>query len=322
VKIAFDSRAASDPRGIGRYVRCLLTALRDTEHEQDEIVETHRPRRADLYHAPWVPGAIVHPHSPQVVTLHDLSPLKRRATYLRNGRSHHLRYMAAARAERVIVPTEVVADDAESVLRIPRERIVVVPEAPATAMTPRSSDEVAAVREAHDLPEEYLLWVGGLDHPDPRKRVTELANTARELPLVLVGAAKRWAHELPNVTLTGQVTDDELAALYSGARALVLCSDDEGFGLPPVEALACGTPVVACDVPAVREVLGDKATFVEADDFQGLLSTAAVASRPAPAPPAWTWEDAAYATWAVYREAVTVERPAAARASLRTPRVA
>ena len=71
-----------------------------------------------------------------------------------------------------------------------------------------------------------------------------------------------WAHELPDVILTGQVSDDELAALYSGAHALVFPSDDEGFGLPAVEALACGTPVVACEVPALREVLGERATFV------------------------------------------------------------
>jgi glycosyltransferase involved in cell wall biosynthesis len=322
VRIAFDSRAATDPRGIGRYVRCLLAALETTAGEDDEIVEAHRPRRARVYHSPWVPGAIVHPKIPQVVTLHDLSPLKRRATYLRYGRSHHLRYMAVARAERVIVPTDVVARDAEEVLGIPRERIVVVPEAPAASMTPRGADEVAAVRLAHDLPEDYLLWVGGLDHPDPRKRVTELANTPRDLPLVLVGAAKRWAHELPDVQLTGHVTDDELAAIYSGARALVLSSDDEGFGLPPVEALACGTPVVACDVPAVREVLGDRATFVERHDFAGLLATAATVERPAPRPPAWSWEDAAEATWGVYREALSARRPAAGRMRLRTPRVA
>jgi glycosyltransferase involved in cell wall biosynthesis len=118
------------------------------------------------------------------------------------------------------------------------------------------------------------------------------------------------------------VSDDELAALYSGARALVLSSDDEGFGLPPVEALACGTPVVACDVPAVREVLGDRATFVGCHDFAGLLATAATVCRPAPAPPAWTWEDAALATWGVYREAASERRPAAGRMRLRTPRVA
>ena len=163
-----------------------------------------------------------------------------------------------------------------------------------------------AVRERYAVPEDYLLCVGGLGHPDPRKRVGALAAAPRELPLVLVGAAAPWAHELPGVLLTGHVDDDELAALYSGARALVLSSDDEGFGLPTVEALACGTPVVACDVPAVREVLGARATFVQRDDLAGLLAAGAAARRPAPAPPEWTWEDAARATWTVYAEATTM----------------
>ena len=81
------------------------------------------------------------------------------------------------------------------------------------------------------------------------------------MPLVLVGATGRWARELPDVTLTGEVADDELAAIYTGAHALVFPSDDEGFGLPPVEALACGTPVAACDVPALREVLDGRVTL-------------------------------------------------------------
>ena len=144
-----------------------------------------------------------------------------------------------------------------------------IPEAPAAAMYPRPELEIAAARERYDLPEEYLLWVGGLQHPDPRKRVAALAATSRHMPLVLVGHAQQWAHELPDVTLTGHVTDDELAAIYSGAHALVFPSDDEGFGLPTVEALACGLPVVACDVPALREVLADRATFVERRDMRG-----------------------------------------------------
>jgi glycosyltransferase involved in cell wall biosynthesis len=107
------------------------------------------------------------------------------------------------------------------------------------------------------------------------------------------------------VTLTGHVSDDDLAALYTGARALVFPSDDEGFGLPAVEALACGTPVVACDVPALREVLADRATFVALHDVAGLLAAAERAQRPAPPPPSWTWEDAARATWDVYAGAQT-----------------
>ena len=72
----------------------------------------------------------------------------------------------------------------------------------------------------------------------------------------------------------------------------MLPSEDEGFGLPAVEALACGTPVVACEVPALREVLGDRATFVDAGDIDALIDAAEAARRPAPAPPPWSWEDA------------------------------
>jgi glycosyltransferase involved in cell wall biosynthesis len=307
VRVAFDARGAGDPRGIGRYVRCLLDGLRETTADGDEIVAEHHPRGFDLYHSPWIDGAHVHLRCPQVVTIHDLVALKRRSEYLRTGVRFRLRYMAVQRAARVIVPTAAVKEDAVAHLAVDPERVTVIPEAAAPAMTPRDPAEIEAVRRRYGLPEEYLVWVGGLEHPDPRKRVAELADTPRDLPLVLVGPAKRWAHELagerPDLTLTGHVDDDALAAIYSGARALVFPSDDEGFGLPTVEALACGTPVVACDVPALREVLGDRATFVDCDDLRGLLEAAATVARPAPAPPAWSWQDAARATWEAYRAA-------------------
>jgi glycosyltransferase involved in cell wall biosynthesis len=127
------------------------------------------------------------------------------------------------------------------------------------------------------------------------------------MPLVLVGEAGRWARELPDVILTGVVDDDELAAIYTGAHALVLPSADEGFGLPPVEALACGTPVVATDLPALREVLDGRAALRPVDDLDGLIATAQDAKRPAPAAPAWSWEDAAAATWEVYAQAARHE---------------
>ncbi|MTD46191.1 glycosyltransferase [Conexibacter sp. W3-3-2] len=316
MRVAFDTRGAGDPRGIGRYIRCLHEALLATAQDDDVVVETHRPRRVDVFHSPWIDGANVRAGVPQVVTLHDVVPLKRRSEYLRTGMRFRLRYLAVERAQRVICPTAAVAHDVVERLDVPLERISVIGEAPAPAMRPRPADEVAAVRERYGLPDEFLVWVGGMERPDPRKRVAELAATPRELPLVLVGPAREWAHALCDSTdagapliLTGHVSDDELAAIYTAAHALVFASDDEGFGLPTVEALACGTPVAACDVPALREVLDGRATLVPVDDLPALVAAAHAAARPAPAPPAWSWEDAARATWAVYREIAEV-RPA------------
>lgn len=240
-----------------------------------------------------------------VVTLHDLVPLKRRGEYLRSGIRFKLRYLAVQRAVRVIVPTRAVADDAIRALEIPARRIAVIPEAPAPAFFARRQQEVDAVRERFTLPDRYLVWVGGMLTPDPRKRIAALARAKRTMPLVLVGPTGRWARELADVTLTGVVSDEELAAIYTGAHALVFPSDEEGFGLPPVEALACGTPVAACDVPALREVLGPSAHLTAIDDLDGLVRAAEARRRPAPTPPAWSWTDAAAATWDVYSEALS-----------------
>jgi len=301
VKVGFDSRPAKETHGIGRYARCLLSALKDSG--RGEILETHKPRGCEVFHSPWIDGALLHSPVPMVVTLHDLVPLKRRGEYLRSGLRFKLRYLAVQRAARVIVPTNAVAEDAVKALEIPRERIVVIPEAAAATLHHRGKQEVKAVRDRYGLPEQYLLWVGRLTSPDPRKRVAALVKASRTMPLVLVGATGSWARELPDVTLTGALDDDELAAIYSGAHALVFPSDDEGFGLPPVEALACGTPVAASDVPALREVLEGRAILRSVDDLDGLIAAAESAERPAPAPPSWTWDDAADATWEVYSQA-------------------
>ncbi|HEX3804237.1 MAG TPA: glycosyltransferase [Solirubrobacteraceae bacterium] len=300
MNVAFDSRAAKDSRGVGRYARSLLGAL--VESGRGGLIETHAPSRdhSAVYHSPWLEGALLHSPLPMVVTVHDLIALKQPGERLRRGLRMRMRYLATQRAVRVVVPTKVVADDAIRSLEIPCERIEVIPEAAASVFHPRPDTEVAAVRTRYSLPDQYLLWVGGLKTPDPHKRVAALVKTKRSLPLVLVGPSGPWARELPDVTLTGEVPDDDLAAIYTGAHAVVFPSGDEGFGLTPVEALACGTPVAACDVPAVREVLDGRAVLLPCDDLDGLIRSAEAAKRPAPEPRAWTWEDAAEATWDVY----------------------
>jgi hypothetical protein len=131
MRVAFDSRASSDPRGVGRYARCLLRALRDTGEARGEIVETHRPRRADVFHAPWMQGAMLHSPCPMVVTIHDLSALTRLSERLRGGGIHlRLRHLAVQRATHVIVPTEALAGLVVTDLGFERERVVVIPDAP------------------------------------------------------------------------------------------------------------------------------------------------------------------------------------------------
>lgn len=304
MNVAFDSRPGRDLQGVGRYSRCLLDALRETASDGSEIHETPHPRRADVFHSPWMNGALLHSPCPMVVTLHDLTALKRRSELLRTSLRPRLRQLAVQRAVRVIVPTEALAQDALARLDLEREQIDVIHEAPDESMYPRNAREVADVRARFALPERYLLWVGGLRHPDPAKHVAKLAATPRELPLVLVGPTSPWAHELGGVILTGHVCDDDLAALYTDAQALVIPSQDEGFGLPAVEALACGTPVVACEVPALREVLDGRITFVAAGDLRALIAAAEAVERPAPPTPPWTWQDAARATWRVYERAL------------------
>jgi glycosyltransferase involved in cell wall biosynthesis len=301
MRVALDTRPGADPRGVGRYVRSLTEALHATTPAGDELVETQRPRGVDVFHAPRVEAALLRCSIPQVVTIHDLVILKRPGEYLRTGLRYRLRFLAASRAARVIVPTQVVADDVAERLELDRERIAVVGEAAAPVFHPRAAEEVERVRARHGLPEGYLVWVGGLEHADPRKRVRELAAAATDVTLVLVGPTTQWAHELPNVMVTGQVPDDELAAILTGARALVFPSDDEGYGLPPVEALACGTPVVCTDIPVLREVLGDRAIYAPLEE---LLATAWTLNGVPVRPLERTWEDVARETWAVYAAAL------------------
>jgi glycosyltransferase involved in cell wall biosynthesis len=310
VRVLLDSRPAADQGCVGRYARCLLGALRETAAASDEVLETNRPSRTvrakgpDVFHSPWMDGAMLHSPCPMVVTVHDVAALKRRSEHLRSSLRMRLRPLAVQRAARVIVPTVAVGEDAVEHLRLDPNRIAVIPEAANVSMYRRTVAEVTAARLRFDLPEHYLVWVGGLQHPDPASHIAKLAAAPRELPLVLVGATAPWAHELPDVTLTGEIDDEDvLSAVYSGAHALLISSEQEGFGLSAVEALACGTPVVAADGPALREVLVDRATFVAPGDMRALLEAAHGVSRPAPRPPSFTWGDAARSTWSVYAHA-------------------
>ena len=255
------SRGAS-----GATRRSLLAALRaEAAARAGEIVETAHPRGADVFHAPWIEGALLRPRLPVVVTLHDLVTLKRPGEYLRAGLRQRMRYLAVERASRIIVPTVVVAEDAVAMLAVEPGRVPRRARGRRPRLPPASAHEVAAVRARYDLPAEYLVWAAACAIPiraSASRRWRKRRASSRLYSSATPGTGRR---QLPGVHLPGVVGDDDLAAIYTGARALVFPSDEEGFGLPPVEALACGTPVVASESAALREVLADRATFVDGE---------------------------------------------------------
>lgn len=333
MNVLLDARVLGDPatanRGVGRYTRCLLEALHAEGYPVAPLTKAFRPptpvpgiwehalmaptvkrRRPDLVHSPSLDLVSLNPGAPLVVTLHDLAPMKRKRSYLRTGGAYALRYRAVKKAAAVIVPSRATAEDARELLGIDTH---VIPEAADPRFAP--VEDPAAVLARLHVPPRFLLWVGGLDPPDPRKNVEALAAAVaadpKGLPLVLAGRTDHRARHIAaagRVILTGRVSDEELAALYTAASALVVPSEDEGFGLPAVEALACGTPVAASAAGALPEVLegAEGYELVEPGDLEALLAAAQRLAGTEAKPPERTWNEVAKETWAVYEQAASL----------------
>jgi glycosyltransferase involved in cell wall biosynthesis len=240
---------------------------------------------------------------PEVVTVHDLS-FEREATAMgRRDRAIFKRVVprAVERARRVIAVSERTKRDLIELYGVPEQKIAVTPHGVDPAFGPGENG-------AHD----YLLYVGAIQ---ARKNPLAAAEAAAAvgMPLVVAGPDREHAlaRELERLgaDLRGYVEKDELAQLYRGAAALVLPSRYEGFGLPVLEAMACGTPVVAGPDPALQEVAGDAALYAEPDGLADAIRRAIeergrlVAAGFARAA-RFTWEETARRTLDVYRQAL------------------
>ena len=245
-----------------------------------------------------------------VVTIHDLTYLRHpEMVTAASARYRDLVPRALRRGATVCTPTAAVGAEVADAYRLPPERLVVTPLGVGAAWRAAAPPEPAWLA-ANGLPERYLLFVG---NREPRKNLPTLLAAYRELlaaggvrgtprgvpgrtrvpgagrggpgsavpPLVLVGPAG-WGEALDlaglpadAVRTPGYLPEDDLARVVTGAAALVFPSWYEGFGLPALEALACGTPVVATDLPALREVLGDQAELVPPGDAAALAGALA-----------------------------------------------
>ena len=246
-----------------------------------------RQAQAKFYHSayylmPYLPGV------PSVVTCYDLIPLIYPEYYTISQRLIcRLAHYLALRATRVILAiSEATKADLVRVFQVDPQQVLVTPLAADASFAPCSRMQIAAVRVKYALPERYVLYLG---INKPHKNLARLVQTWRvvnrksqipHLKLVIAGQwderypeARRLAEELglkDQVVFAGPVSEADLPALYSGAMLFVFPSLYEGFGLPVLEAMACGTPVVCSNTSSLPEVAGNAALLVEPQDVTAL----------------------------------------------------
>lgn len=232
-------------------------------------------RRPGVLFIPAHVVPLIHPRT--VVTIHDLGYLFHPETHPANDRRMldcTTRWSVRA-ATRVIAISSATKNDLIHRYGVPPEKIDVVHHGVAREFQPAGADEIARVRAQHGLPERYLLSVGTLH---PRKNYGRLASAVAELnrsglDFTLAIAGKRgWMSDQvereiaeagagDRVRMLGYVEDGDLPALYSGAAVYCQPSLYEGFGMPLLEAMACGVPVLAANGSALPEVGGDAALY-------------------------------------------------------------
>ncbi len=342
--LSFGAAAFPPDRTLGVNVARLLATPFDSRSRRlakvwfEQIALPSAARRAggSVAHVPYF-AAPLRPRLPTCVTVHDLVPLVR-PEYRRTASERlytALVVRGLASAERIITDSRASAVDLRERLRIPIDRIRVIPLGVDDRFRPLETDEERAwadsVLEKREIDRPYFLYVGGLDR---RKNVDMLIRAfarlrqqrGRDHLLVIVGALRigdsLFYHpgaDLDHlgisaaVRLLGRVGDDEVRALQAKADAFVFPSLYEGFGLPPLEAMACGTPVVCSSASSLPEVVGtagllfdpksEDALVAALDSIAGDADLRGYLGRAARERAAdFTWERTVRATAAVWDE--------------------
>jgi glycosyltransferase involved in cell wall biosynthesis len=287
--LVLHSRKQRSPRMPGanfRPVRCWTPSHHPLERWAMAL-EVAR-LRPELLHSPdFIPPAFGYRRS--VVTVQDLSFLRYPHFLTAQSRRYYNRQIrwAVARTDHILAISKATQRDLCSLLGVDPRKITVAYLAADPELRPPAPEEVKQLIATYGLEQGYLLFVGTLE---PRKNLPGLLEAYRALldrggvdpPLVLAGRVG-WLHQEvldcvqrlrleKHVRVLNQVADADLAALYAGAGVLALPSFYEGFGLPALEAMACGTPVVAARRGALPEVVGDSGLLVEPDDTEGMAS--------------------------------------------------
>jgi len=287
--ITFENNPA-DLMGLGSNFHTAQYERRDTEFGQN-IAFPFFLRRLypDLVHIPLNSVPYLMP-KPYVVTIHDMSSLLFPAQGDVRGAMHRERYRrGAARAARIIAVSHSTRRDIESFLQIPTERIRTIYSAPDPSFTidPPDTSQDQQILQRYSIQPPFILYAGTIRPQKNVPRLVEAFAVIRSelenhplfgnLRLVIIGdelsrypAVRRAVVATrvePFVRFLGFVPLDTLKVFYRAAALFAFPSLYEGFGLAPLEAMACGTPVVASDVPALVEAVGDAAELVTPDNL-------------------------------------------------------
>ncbi|MHB8620299.1 MAG: glycosyltransferase family 4 protein [Chloroflexota bacterium] len=315
------------PPGLRR--RSLLTPSHHRWEQALLPVELAFTRTDVLHSSDYIPP--FHRSCRSVITVHDLAFLIYPELLTSASRAYFNRHIRRAvhSADRIIAVSQATRQDLTQRLDVPAEAIDVVYEGADPAMGPvTDAPALDSYRQRRGLPADYVLFVGTLE---PRKNLPVLIRAFAQVKrqgyagkLVLAGAPGWLCEDVyaeverqalgQEVLFTGPVRRDELPLLYSGARLLAFPSLYEGFGLPLVEAMACGLPVVTANVSSLPEVAGGAALLVDPGDPEALagavwrlLDDATLAAdlraRGLARAGCFSWDRAARETWDVYRKA-------------------
>jgi glycosyltransferase involved in cell wall biosynthesis len=235
---------------------------------------------------------------PGVVTVHDLSFLRLPELFPPYKRAYltALCRVSVARAQQIIAVSRQTANDLALAWGVDGERVLIAPNGVDSRFVPGTPALASSFRHKRALPERYWLYLGTLE---PRKNLSMLLTAFarwrqngspadQDVHLILAGG-KGWYYDTifaqaetlgltEIVHFPGFVPDDELPAWYRAAELFVYPSRYEGFGLPVVEAMACGTPVICSNAPGVREVAGDAAIQVPPDDVEAWVASFSLAA--------------------------------------------
>jgi glycosyltransferase involved in cell wall biosynthesis len=282
---------AADPERWRRKIAAIwelpdpvVFALRAAHYLKYEMSLRHvcRSHCFDVYHETGlVPAAMS--SVPTVYTIHDLSLITHSKMHPRDRVWFYefFRKRRMCYASHILTVSEFIRNEICEILSIFPEQVTVVPEASAPQFWPRPLEAIQQVRRSFFLPHEYLLFVGS---QEPRKNlpllVQALCCCRTDIPVVIAGwegwGDKSWMEKIQGsglekrIVFTGFVDDETLACLYSGATAFVYPSFYEGFGLPILEAMSCGCPVICSNVASMPEVAGNAAYLINPCDAEEL----------------------------------------------------